>query len=237
MLALRSELAEKLRQAVARAEAAGLWPCGARPAAYALIDSPRFVGGNISWPGLRASVRDRSAWGRAAEALRANLELTPLSPVCWSGCADGFVNFSWTGTGREHILRRAAEIGAAQAPASALPPSVFYAVQRTLWLEKMAFDQLAESLVSPPEENWSISLTHPEEIALISGIERLAWAAARGRRGHGLQPVLSQAGALARAWGDYYERNTLLKGTAEQIRARTALSRALRAVLSSCMLS
>ena len=109
--------------------------------------------------------------------------------------------------------------------------------RRTLWLEKMAFDQLAESLVSPPEENWSVSLTHPEEIALISGIERLAWAAAGGRRGHGLQPVLSQAGTLARAWGDYYERNTLLKGTAEQIRARTALSRALRAVLSSCMLS
>ena len=233
MLALRLELEEQLRQAVMRAQAEKLWPCTAQPDSYALIDAPEYVGGDISWPGLRTLPGGKDLWDRAAAVLPAVLELPSGSPVRPTGFAAGFVNFAWTVPGREYILRRAAERDSSEVQGTSLPREVAYAVKRTIWLEKMAGDQLADNCVSPPGEIWAKALTRQEETALISGIERLAQISAKAARRRRPQPALSLAIFLSQAWGVYYEHRALLKGTAAQIRARAALGRALRAVLLS----
>ncbi len=232
MLALRLEITEQLKQAVTRAERQGLWPSGLQPASYALLDTPRSISGNVSWPGLRTLTANQTEREALAEILLSMLKENAASRFCCSGCTAGFINFSWTEAGREYILRRAAASDNKEEPA-ALPQDLSRAIQRTRWLEKMAQDQLADNYLSPSGESWANNLTMPEEIRLIHGIERLAWAAVREERKTKQPSALSKAKLLALEWGEYYTRHTLLKGTAEQLRARAALGRALRTVLSS----
>ncbi|MDO5296408.1 MAG: hypothetical protein Q4F00_07235 [bacterium] len=234
MLSLRQELAELLRQAVDRAELEGLWPHGLRPAVFSLIDTPRSVSGDVSWPGLRTLPQEYSVQiDHLADIIRSSLQLTDCSRFCWRGCAAGFINFAWTEIGREWILRWAA----AQACPNnffALPNELAYAVQRTLWLEKMAEDQGQADLAAVSGEVWAAELLAQEEIALISASERAAWNCAKAKAMGKSDKAAIQIRLLAQEWGSYYERHTLLKGTAAQVRARVALGRAVRAVLLLC---
>ncbi|MBQ7568978.1 hypothetical protein IJT17_09255 [bacterium] len=254
MLSLRKELTARIRRAVTAAQNDRLWSADLQPSSFEVISAPHSAGGDVSWPGLLALPIGREARPRLAELLRTYMQITPACFYSWAGLQAGFVNFSWSEAGWEHLLRRAAarempdgtvtiwqgqeSLKAIGAVSHSQARELTYAIQRTLWLEKMACDQRGqECIASSTDEVWAASLTSPEERSILRLTEYLPWTCAKTAQTNRPQAAMAQAVRLARAWGEYYERFKLLKGTEAQIRARIALGKAVRAALSPLALA